>query len=90
MAGNPSTIRAPDTFHLAFWGMNQIIDTYISIGDEEMGDLWKEKDSQRPTPPNATVLLNIYGNPLFEACVLDSPGFEKGKVKDNVPLLRCC
>jgi hypothetical protein len=72
LLGNHSRIKSPDIYHLAFLGVERVVDLYLSLN--QYACQWDYNDPSYPPkfiPPNASVILNVYGNWLFEACDKD-------------------
>lgn len=79
LIANHARIKSPDIYHLAFLGVERVVDSYLSL--TQFACQWDYNDPNYPPkfiPPNSSVILNIYGNWLFEACDNDKPCFEQG------------
>lgn len=77
LIANHARIKSPDIYHLAFLGVERVVDSYLSL--TQFACQWDYNDPNYPPkfiPPNSSVILNIYGNWLFEACDNDKPWYE--------------
>lgn len=75
LLGNHARIKSPDIYRLAFVGIERIVDMYLGLHQVVSPFQVPEESQQNFVPPNATVLLNVYGNWLFEACDKDRPWY---------------
>uniref|UniRef100_A0A6B2KWK8 Rap-GAP domain-containing protein n=1 Tax=Arcella intermedia TaxID=1963864 RepID=A0A6B2KWK8_9EUKA len=73
LLGNPNTISSPASFSLMASSISNLVDCYIKVPKSEN---WKPIASY--IPPTINKILDIFGDWLFEAMLLDRPTFEEG------------